>query len=350
MNMNSIKFMLMFLFIGIFSVLFLSQAKPCQAMDKLNVVTTTTNLSSIVKAVGGKYVETSSIASGDEDPHFIAAKPSYMMKAKKADLWIRIGLELEIGYEGLILEGSRNPRIQLGAPGHLDVSDGIIRLEVPTGKVDRSMGDVHPLGNPHYWLDPYNGRIIAKNICNRLKQLDPEHAADYDSNLASFHLKLDGAMFGSKLTEAVGGEKLWELLLNGQLNKFVQEKTLSLDGWLGKMKPFEKANIVTYHRSWSYFANRFGLNVVEELEPKPGIPPGPKHVLEVMETVKAQKVKVILTEPFYSREDAEGVAKKTGARVAVAAVAVNDQVKDYIEMMDNIVTKLTVALSQEVSQ
>jgi ABC-type Zn uptake system ZnuABC Zn-binding protein ZnuA len=310
--MNSIKFQWVLLFCFILSVLFIQPPSRCLGADKLNVVTTTPTLASIAESVGGEHVSVTSIGSGDEDPHFIQAKPSYMMKARKADLWIRIGLELEIGYEGLILQGSRNPRIQINTPGHLDASEGILKLEVPTGKIDRSMGDVHPMGNPHYWLDPYNGRIIAQNICQRLKLLDPEHAGDYDRNLAAFLSKLDNAM----------------------------------TGWAAKLKPFEHSKIVTYHRSWPYFANRFNLNVVAELEPKPGIPPGPGHILEVINTMKSEKAKVILMEPFYNRDDAEAVAKKTGAKVVVVPNAVNEQVKDYIAMLDNVVNRLSDALSE----
>ena len=310
--MNSIKFQRAFLSCFILSVLFIQFPCRCLGADKLNVVTTTTNLASIAESVGGEHVSVTSIGSGNEDPHFIQAKPSYMMKARKADLWIRVGLELEIGYEGLILQGSRNPRIQINTPGHLDASEGILKLELPTGKVDRSMGDVHPMGNPHYWLDPYNGKIIAKNICQRLKQLDPEHTEDYDRNLAAFLSKLDNAMAG----------------------------------WVAKLKPFEHSKIVTYHRSWPYFANRFNLDVVAELEPKPGIPPGPGHILEVINTMKSEKAGVILMEPFYNRDDAEAVAKKTGANVVVVPNAVNEQVKDYIAMLDNVVTRLSEALSE----
>ena len=310
--MNSIKFQRAFLSCFILSVLFIQFPCRCLGADKLNVVTTTTNLASIAESVGGEHVSVTSIGSGNEDPHFIQAKPSYMMKARKADLWIRVGLELEIGYEGLILQGSRNPRIQINTPGHLDASEGILKLELPTGKVDRSMGDVHPMGNPHYWLDPYNGKIIAKNICQRLKQLDPEHTEDYDRNLAAFLSKLDNAMAG----------------------------------WVAKLKPFEHSKIVTYHRSWPYFANRFNLDVVAELEPKPGIPPGPGHILEVINTMKSEKAGVILMEPFYNRDDAEAVAKKTGAKVVVVPNAVNEQVKDYIAMLDNVVKRLSDALSE----
>jgi len=356
--MNTFKFSRILLFCCILSILFIVDPCCCMASNKLNIVTTTTNLASIAEAVGGDHVSVTSIGSGDEDPHFIQAKPSFMMKAKKADLWICIGMELEIGYEGLILQGSRNPRIQINAPGHLDVSEGILKLEVPTGKIDRSMGDVHPLGNPHYWLDPYNGRVIATNICRRLKQLDPAHAADYDRNLAAFLLKLDSAMFGEKLAGAIGGERLWQMQIGGRLDKFIEDnnqkvlqidpnakgKVLSFDGWLSKLKPFEHAQIVIYHRSWPYFFHRFNLEDVGELEPKPGIPPGPAHILEVINTMKSQNVKVILMEPFYNKLDADAVARKTGAKVVVVPNSVDNQVKDYIAMLDNVVTKLSDAL------
>jgi zinc/manganese transport system substrate-binding protein len=343
MNINKFKFTLSILFC---CVIFFGSLDLCYGKDKLNIVTTITPLQSIAEAVGGDFVSVASIGRGDEDPHFIAAKPSFMMKARKADLFIRVGLELEIGYERLILQGSRNQKIQLDMPGHLDASEGIIRLEVPAGRISRSMGDVHPLGNPHYWLDPYNGRIIAKTICNRLKQLDPAHSTDYDRNLASFLLKLDTAMFGPELTKQVEGEKLWELLLNHQLDGFMREKSLSLGGWLAKIKPFEGSAIVTYHRSWPYFANRFNLDIVAELEPKPGIPPTPGHTLQVIQTIEADKVRVILTEPFYEHQSAKTIANKTGAKVLIVPNAPDEQVKDYIAMLDNIITKLTDALSQ----
>jgi ABC-type Zn uptake system ZnuABC Zn-binding protein ZnuA len=369
MKMNSINGFCrkIFPFFLVFNVLFVCGSRQCRAKDKLNIVTTTTNLESIAKAVGGDHVNVSSISTGKEDPHFIEAKPSYMIKAKNADLWIRIGLELEIGYERLILEGSRNPRIHIGSQGHLDVSEGIIPLEVPTQsmKIDRSMGDVHPLGNPHYWLDPYNGRIIAQNICWRLKQLDPEHAGDFDRNLAGFLSKLDNAMFGSTLTEIIKGERLWKMQSDGSLENFIKnynekvleakqanpqtkEETISLDGWLAKLKPYEHSKIVTYHRSWSYFTYRFNLDVVAELEPKPGIPPGPVHILEVINTSKSEKAGIILMEPFYNRLDAEAVAKKTGAKVVIVSTAVNGQKEatDYIVMFDNIVSRLSDALSE----
>lgn len=333
--------------------LFLSNC--CLAADTLKIVTTTTNLESIAKAVGGEHVNVSAISTGREDPHFIEAKPSYMIKAKNADLWIRIGLDLEIGYERLILEGSRNRDIYVGSPGHLDASAGVALLEVPTQKIDRSMGDVHPQGNPHYWLDPYNGRIIARNICERLKQLDPDHTAEYERNLAAFLLSVDSAMFGSQLVTAVGGEQLWTMQSNGTLESFIKdtnEKTgqerLALGGWAATLKPFEHAKIVTYHRSWPYFARRFNLEAVAELEPKPGIPPSPGHLKEVIDAIKQNAVKIIVMEVFYNEKAARSVAGQTGAGVVIVpnAVGGTEQATDYIALIDTIVRKLAEGLSQ----
>jgi ABC-type Zn uptake system ZnuABC Zn-binding protein ZnuA len=190
--------------------------------------------------------------------------------------------------------------------------------------------------------------MIARNIARRLKRLDPGHPADYDRNLAAFLLKLDGAMFGDKLVQAVGGEKLWKMQSDGTLDGYLKDHTRSLDGWLAKLQPFEQAKIVTYHRSWPYFARRFHLEDVAELEPKPGIPPSPGHVLEVINTMKSEKIGVILMETFYNRADADAVAAKTGAKVVVVASSVSAQPEadNYIAMIDNIVTRLSRALSE----
>ncbi len=324
-------------------------AVSVQGGEKLRVVTTTTDLAAIVRAVGGDKVEVTTIATGYEDPHFIAAKPSYMMAARKADLWIRVGLELEIGYEQLILDGSRNPGIRVGTPGHLDASEGVLRLEVPTQRINRSMGDVHPLGNPHYWLDPLNGRIVAKSIGKRLERLAPEHAEYFKERTASFQRELDEHMFGPELVGKTGGGKLWALLLKGQLDTVIQKPGPPvLGGWMATMRPRAGQKVVTYHRSWSYFVHRFGLVVVEELEPKPGIPPSPGHVADVVKRVKAEGVKVLLMEPFYSRKAPELVAAETGITVVECANSVGGQPEatDYVAMIDNIVTRLSTALDR----
>lgn len=315
----------------------------------LTIVTTTTNLKSLAEAVGGDKVQVRSIATGQEDPHFIDAKPSYMMAAHKADLWIRVGLELEVGYESPILDGARNAKIAIGQPGHLDASQGVLVLEVPTKRVTREMGDVHPMGNPHYWLDPLNGRIMAKTIADRLAELDPADAEVFKSNLAAFQKALDERMFGKELTQQVGGDRLWGLEARGQLDAFLKEQGLSkkLGGWAGRMAQFRGEKVVTFHRSWVYLLSRFGLEVADELEPKPGVPPSPGHVLEVIEKIKALKIHALLMEPFYSRKAPDLIAQKTGIKVVECANAVNGQTeaKDYLSMIDNIIERLAAALS-----
>ena len=322
-------------------------AVSVQGSDKLQVVTTTTDLAAIARAVGGDKVEVTAIATGYEDPHFIAAKPSYMMAARKADLWIRVGLELEIGYESLILDGSRNAKIRISTPGHLDASEGVLRLEVPTQRIDRSMGDIHPLGNPHYWLDPLNGRIVAKNIGKRLERLAPENADYFKQRTASFQAALDERMFGRELVARIGGGKLWAALLKGKLDKVLEQPGQpALGGWLATMRVHTGKRIITYHRSWSYFVHRFGLVVTDELEPKPGIPPSPGHIAGVVKRVKAEGAKVLLMEPFYSRKAPDLVASETGISVVECANSVGGQPEatDYLTMMDNIVNRVSTAL------
>ena len=282
--------------------------------DVINVLTTTEDLKSITEAIGGVKVKVDSLARGYQDPHFVAAKPSFMMKAKNADLFMVIGLELEIGYEELIINGSRNQRIRIGQPGYLDVSEGVNLLEVPTTtKIDRSMGDVHPMGNPHYWLDPENIKTVAYNISNRLSELSPSNAQYFQENLVSFDKKID--------------EKMAE--------------------WSKKMEPFKGRKIAIYHRSWPYFVNRFGLVVACELEPKPGIPPSPTHLKEVIDIMKRDKVGVILMEVFYDEKPAQFVAGQTGAKVIVVpnSVGGTKEANDYIGLMDTIVNKLAEAFN-----
>ena len=314
----------------------------------LQVVTTTPDLKSITESIGGDKVKVTSIATGYQDPHFVEAKPSYMLKLKSADLFIRVGLELEIGWEPLIIEGSRNPKIRINEPGHLDASEGVMRLQVPKGKVDRSMGDIHPYGNPHYWTDPLNGKIIARNIKNRLAELSPSDASYFENNFTLFNRKIDEALFGKKLVDKLGSEKLTNLLISGKFYEFLKENNLEEDlgGWLLEMKPFQGTKIVAYHNSWPYFASRFGLTIIDQLEPKPGIPPSPGHIREVIEQMKSQNIKVILMEPFYGDKPAKFVAEKTGAKVVMVpnSVGGSAQAKDYISLIDNILKNIVSVL------
>ena len=315
--------------------------------ETLRIVTTTTDMKSIAQAIGGEKVSVSSIATGYENPHYVQAKPSFMMIARKADLWIRVGLELEIGYEELIIDGSRNSAIRIGKPGHLDASEKVLRLEVPKTRVTRELGDVHHQGNPHYWLDPLNARIVAGSITKRLAKLSPENTKVFEKNLAAFRKALDERMFGAALVKKIGGGKLWAMELKGTLGEYISARKLTADlgGWLARMRPLKGARIITHHRSWSYFINRFGLAVAGELEPKPGVPPSGSHLLKVMKLAKAQSVGVILLEPAYSRKAADLVARKTGANVVVCAISVGGQKEaaDYLTLIDLIVDRISKA-------
>ncbi len=322
--------------------------EPTAYARRLNIVTTTTDLASITRAIAGEHAEVKSLTTGAEDPHFLQAKPSYILMARDADLWIRIGMELEVGWEPAILDGARNRRILPGSPGHLDASERVLRLDVPTGPVTRAMGDVHPEGNPHYWLDPFNGRRIAETIAERLKRLLPENTEDFERNLAAFEKGLDGRMFGEPLLQAVEGAMLWLHLIRGDLEGFLKGKGLEnrLGGWLGRMKPHQGKGLVAYHRSWIYFTSRFGLVIAAELEPKPGIPPSASHLQEVIEKVKSGSVRLVLVEPFYSRKAADLVASRTGASVVVCSNSVGGQPEatDYLALLDLLVTKVSGAL------
>lgn len=312
----------------------------------LRVVTTTADLKSLAEHVGGDRVQVTAIAQGNQDPHYIEAKPSYILHARRADLWIRAGLDLEVGWEPVILEGSRNRRIQIGAPGHLDASEGIEPLEAVGGIAHPLAGDIHPRGNPHYWVDPWNGRLAAKAIAARLAKLAPADAEYFASRLRDFHTRLDEAMFGPEAVGKLGGEQLWDAQRRGELATLLAEHKLALGGWAGKMRPFRGAKIAAYHRSWVYFARRFGLEVAAELEPKPGVPPSPSHLRGVVERIRREDIRALLVEPFYDPRAPKLVAERTGINVLTLAISVGGQdgVDDYLALISNIVARLSVAL------
>ncbi len=267
----------------------------------VRVVTTTTDLAAIAAAIGGERVAIDSIAAGNQDPHFVDAKPSFLVKLQRADLFVQIGLELEIGWAPNLLANSRNARIQPGAPGFVDVSIGIAPLQIPSS-ADRSLGDIHPYGNPHYWLDPANGKIIAANIAAGLERVDPAGAATYRANLAAFDARIDGA----------------------------------LASWQQKIAPLAGVPVVAFHNSWPYFERRFGFRVVGFVEPKPGIPPSGRYVAELAESMKEQGVRIILMSLFYDQKTAELVGRLSGAKVVTLANSVGGAAgaDDYISLFD----------------
>ncbi len=312
----------------------------------LTVVTTTEDLAAIARSVGGANVTVSSIVKGVRDPHFIDAKPGDMSKLRGADLFILVGLDLEVGYESALIQGSRNTKIAIGRPGHLYSSDGISVLDKATAAVSRSQGDVHPNGNPHYWLDPYNARIIATTMAERMAKLDSGNASGYRTRATAFVRSVDNAMFGSAPVSAIGADKLWSWSTSGNLSAQVRTAGQPLGGWAAKMEPYRGQSIVTYHKSWNYFAKRFGLKVVDELEPKPGISPTPGHIAQVVRTIGAENVRIILQEPFYSTRSGQTVASRTSAKLVVAPLSVGHTAtaNDYVSLMDSVVSLVSAAL------
>jgi zinc/manganese transport system substrate-binding protein len=296
---------------SLLAVLLALGAAPASAAVK--VVTSLQDFASIADAVGGKRVETFALAKGYQDPHFVEPKPSFVLKLSRADLLIVAGLELEIGYLPPLIDQSRNDKIRPGAAGYLDASNGSDILEKPTGTVTRAMGDVHPFGNPHFWLDPENGRIIARAIAGKLSEIDPSGAAEYKANLAAFE---------SKLTEA---EKRWEAAL----------------------APYAGAELVTYHNSWPNFLKHFKLVAAGYVEPKPGIPPSPSHTVEIIDLMRQKKTPVILMEPYFDRKTPQQIADKTGATLLVFIPSVGGvpEAKDYFSLFDYDVKLLADALA-----
>ena len=288
------------------------------AFATVKIVTSLQDFASIADAIGGKRVETFALARGYQDPHFVDPKPSFVLKLSRADLLIVAGLELEIGYLPPLVDQSRNEKIRPGASGYLDASNGCDILERPTGTVTRAMGDVHPFGNPHFWLDPENGRIIARAIAAKLTELDPAGAAEYKANLAAFE---------AKLTE---GEKKWDAAL----------------------APYAGTELVTYHNSWPNFLKHFKLVAAGYIEPKPGIPPSPSHTVELIDLMRAKKVPVILMEPYFDRKTPEQIASKTGATLLVFIPSVGGlpEIKDYFGLFDYDVKLLADTLAKRKGQ
>ncbi len=288
-------------------------AAPSLALAKVRVVTTTEDLAALAREVGGESAEVSAIAKGYQDPHFVEAKPSYLLKLKQADLFIQVGLELEVGWAPPLLNNARNPKILPGNPGFMDASEGCDILQKPSGRVDRSEGDVHPLGNPHFWLDPSNGRVIARSIARKLSLLDAAHVKEYQDNLARFE---------SRLTEK---EKEWD----------------------GLAAPLKGIRVVTYHNSWPSFAKRFGIEVANFVEPKPGIPPSPAHVQALMKQIEAEKIPLLLVEPYFDTKLPEKIARKTGAKMVVfpPSVGAAKEIHTYFDLFDHDLALLREALA-----
>src|SRR5712692_4648123 len=287
---------------------------PVMAQAKLNVVATITDFGAIAEEVGGDKVKVTTIARGTEDAHFVDARPSFIRVLNQADVLIEDGAELEIGWLPPLVNSARNGKILSGAPGHVILSRFIRLLEVPTGPVDRSMGDVHPLGNPHYWFDPANGKFIAGALAETFSRLDPASAAYFQANLRKFDQRLD-----KKIAE-----------------------------WTKLLEPYRGTKVATYHKSFDYFLERFGLELAGTIEPKPGIEPSPSYINGLIPRLKAAGVKIVMIEPFRPRQRPEYVAEAVGAKLLLlpGSVRSNEKIKDYIGLFDYDVAQVVAALKE----
>jgi zinc/manganese transport system substrate-binding protein len=293
------------------------------AADPIEVVASLSDLGKVAEAVGGDRVHVTTIAQGVQDPHFVDPKPSYMVKLRDAELLLVNGLDLEMGWVPPLIEGARNGKLRVGGAGYVDCSKNIPLIEIPPPNTTRADGDVHPFGNPHYTTDPLNFKLIAETVAEALSRLRPEEAEGFARRKKAFQAGIDRALFGAELVELVGGSKLDRLARSGELASFLDSEIGGiklkdkLGGWLGKLAPLRGASIVFYHRSYSYFAQRFGLNVASYIELKPGIQPGPSHLTDVIEQVRRDKIGIVAAHPFNNEKIGRLVANKGGARFVV---------------------------------
>ena len=289
----------------------LSLTTALTAQAKLNVVTTLPDCAAIAREIGGDNVDVSILAKPTEDPHFVDARPSFVVKLRQTDVLIDGGAELEMGWLPPLLQNARNPKIEVGQPGRVEASQGIRLMEVP-GQLTRAAGDVHAMGNPHFMVDPIIAKAVAAHIANAFATVDPAHAAAYQAN-----------------------ERKFDETINAKLQE-----------WGAKLLPFRGQSLVAYHDSWVYFAHRFGFNISIFLEPKPGIPPSPSHLVEVIAQIKAQKIKAIIVEPYHNRKIAEKVAESTGAKVVDFAQfpGAMPDTDTYVKLIDALVNHLAEAL------
>jgi ABC-type Zn uptake system ZnuABC Zn-binding protein ZnuA len=295
------------------TILAIAFSLPRQVEAKIKIVTTSTDLASIARLIGGDKVEVESIIQGYQNPHYVDIKPSYMVKLHKAEMFVKVGLDLEL-WAPVVAEGARNAKILPGGAGYVDASIGAEIMEIPQVKITREMGDIHIFGNPHYWLDPLNGKTVAENILQGLKRIAPEEHAYFEQNKAGFDKKID------------------ELLPQ----------------WLEKMRPYGGTKVVAYHNSWPNFFHRFGLVAGGYVEPKPGVPPSPAHVSSLIAKMKHENIKVVIQEPFYETKISEFVADKTGARLLVLTPSVlgAEGVNDYFSLFDFLINSLISAFQE----
>lgn len=323
-------------------------ATDALAAKPLRICATVPELGSLAEAVGGAEVTVTVFTKGTESPHFTVPKPSFVKALNACDAYVQVGLELEIGWAPALLQNARNAAVLPSGAGFIDASTAVAVLGVPNGTIDRSMGDVHPGGNPHYLLDPLNGLRVAALLRDRFSTLRPEAKQHFSERYDAFRQRLGVALVGEALSRKYDFEKLTLLAEHGRLVDFLdsQGETALLSGWLAVLRPHAGAKVVAEHDAWIYFSARFGVEVIAFLEPIPGVPPTTSHLGTVIERMRTEQVGVVLTTAYYDPRYARFVSEKTGAAVVAIAhqVAARPGTDDYLAMIDYNVTQLAMAL------
>ena len=340
---------------GLLALLCAALASPASLAnsDKINVVVTNAAYEPITRYIGGDLVEVSHLVEGYQDPHFVRPKPSLAMKLAQADLFVATGLDLEMWAPALV-DQANNPRLRSGQVGYVSASTGIHVIEKPVS-LSRDQGGVHVFGNPHIHTSPLNGKVIAENIAVGLERVDPEHADVYKERLAQFKAEIDDRLFGHELVEILGSKTLCSLAESGRLIDFLQAQQYHgkplldyLGGWMARAMPLRGKKIVTYHKNWGYFADLFGITVAGYMEPKPGLPPTPSHVSELVAMMNEQGIKVILSANYYDADKVRVVAEKTGAVPVIIGIAPGAQegMETYFDLFDAWISSLLDAFQR----
>ena len=323
---------------------------PAVGQNKPNVVTTLPTYAAIAREVTGDLAEVEAIARGDEDPHFVNPRPSFAAKVQHADLFVATGLDLEL-WVPAILDRANNSKVDDGGPGNVVAYAGVTLLEVPDSP-SRAGGDVHVFGNPHIHTDPINAIIIARNIAAGLERIDPVNAPTYNANLADFERRVMERLFGERIIELLGAETIFPLARNYQLWDFLQSQSYEgrplteyLGGWLAQAEPFRDTRMVCYHKNWAYLSARFRIGCAMYVEPKPGIPPSPGHVREVIDFIAAENIVVLFAANYFSHSQVERVASRANVKELIVPEHVEgaEGIDDYISLVDLWISRLAAA-------
>ncbi len=339
---------------SILLLMLMTQSTIWAQQKKVKVVCTLPTLKAITQEVGGDRVDAIALARGDQDPHFVTPTPVLMKKTREADLFVENGFALEL-WANEVANGSGNSKIFAGTSGRVVAAKEIPALEIPS-VLTRELGDIHPQGNPHFWLDPLLAKIEATNIVEALKRVDPEGASYYDSHLKDFHNRINNALFGPELVQLIGIQKLTRLSSAGQLISFLQTNKIGdqpliakAGGWLKAAAPLRGVKLYQYHKVWVYLARVLGFQIAGTVEERPGIPPGPQHVKEVTQAIQAEKIPLILVDNFYDPSLPNNICRQTGCTVVLLPNQVEGEpgIKTYFDLIDHVIQKTTAALASK---